>query len=238
MTGGAACSSLRLPSKAGAINRCISILPVNRAKDLQPASSVRDTLRPDPTMRLIRHLFPAMGPFRRTEQVRAAGGAVLGLAVCGLITTLTPVAFSLSEAIIAPMGASAVLLFAAPNSPLAQPWSAMIGNMSSALTALLVIAVVPAPWTAAVAVGLAILVMMLLRALHPPGGAVALLSTLDPDPVLNAGIWFAIGPVGVSTMVLVGSGCHGLQSPNGTGLPLPAGGYASRPRRPASRACD
>ena len=56
------------------------------------------------------------------------------------------------------------------------------------------------------AVGLAILVMMLLRALHPPGGAVALLSTLDPDPVLNAGIWFAIGPVGVSTMVLVENG--------------------------------
>ena len=73
---------------------------------------------------------------------------------------------------------------------------------SSALVALLVIALIPPPWTAAVAVGLAILVMMLLRALHPPGGAVALLSALDPKPVLSAGLWFVIGPVGVVTVAL------------------------------------
>lgn len=73
--------------------------------------------------------------------------------------------------LIAPMGASAVLLFAAPASPLAQPWSILVGNSVSAL-----MGVISASWipdlalASAVAVMLAIAAMFMTRSLHPPGG--------------------------------------------------------------------
>ncbi|MGR3633416.1 MAG: HPP family protein [Limimaricola soesokkakensis] len=105
--------------------------------------------------------------------------------------------------LVAPLGATAVLVFCVPNSPLAQPWSAVVGNVTSALIALLAIRFVPAPWASGVAVGAAIAAMMVMRALHPPGSAVALLMALDPAPVLEAGPIFALMPVGVTTAALV-----------------------------------
>lgn len=96
-----------------------------------------------------------------------------------------------------------MLVFCVPNSPLAQPWSAVVGNGAAALVALATVWVVPEPWSAAVAVGSAISVMMMLRALHPPGGAVALLTALEPGPALEAGPIFALVPVGLTTAALV-----------------------------------
>lgn len=71
--------------------------------------------------------------------------------------------------LIAPMGASAVLLFAAPASPLAQPWSILVGNGVSALMGVLSASLVADPaQAAALAVMLAIAAMLLTRSLHPP----------------------------------------------------------------------
>ncbi len=154
-------------------------------------------------MRFVEDLLPAMSGFRVTEQVRAAAGALIGLCLCSLLVVLNGYVSGPSLMLVAPLGATAVLVFAIPNSPLAQPWSAVVGNVISALVALAALIYVPAPWTGGVAVGGAILAMMLARALHPPGGAVALLSVLDPDPVLEAGAWFALMPVGVTTGMLV-----------------------------------
>ncbi|KIQ71187.1 HPP family protein [Wenxinia marina] len=105
--------------------------------------------------------------------------------------------------LVAPLGATAVLVFCVPNSPLAQPWSAVAGNVTASLVALAVVTLVPPPAAATVAVGAAIAAMMLIRALHPPGGAVALLTALDPAPVQEAGPLFALLPVGLTTAALV-----------------------------------
>ena len=96
-----------------------------------------------------------------------------------------------------------MLVFCVPNSPLAQPWSAVVGNVSAALVALAAVQLVPAPWSVAAAVGAAISAMMVLRALHPPGGAVALLTALEPGPALETGPLFALMPVGLTTAALV-----------------------------------
>lgn len=72
--------------------------------------------------------------------------------------------------LVAPLGATAVLVFCVPNSPLAQPWSAVVGNVTSAIVALLVLRFVPAPWATGGAVGAAVVAMMLMRALHPLEG--------------------------------------------------------------------
>ncbi|KAA8606075.1 prohead protease [Salipiger aestuarii] len=154
-------------------------------------------------MRAWYHLYPALPIFHGREQLRAGLGALLGISLCALIVSLGVKLELSSFHLIAPLGATAVLVFCVPNSPLAQPWSAVIGNVTAALVALLVLQLVPGPWSVGVAVGGAITAMMLVRALHPPGGAVALLIALDPAPALEAGPLFALMPVGLTTAVLV-----------------------------------
>ncbi len=86
------------------------------------------------------------------------------------------------------MGASAVLLFAAPASPLAQPWSIVVGNGVSALMGVLSASLVPDPaLAAALAVMLAIAAMFLTRSLHPPGGAVALTAVIGGEGSASSG---------------------------------------------------
>jgi CBS domain-containing membrane protein len=87
------------------------------------------------------------------------------------------------------MGASAVLVFGVPSSPMAQPWAVVGGNSISALVGVACVHAVPEIHVAAaLAVALAIGAMFLLGCLHPPGGASALLMvlthTVDPTAVL------------------------------------------------------
>ncbi len=82
--------------------------------------------------------------------------------------------------LLAPMGASAVLVFGVPASPLAQPWAVLGGNAVSALVGVACVRCIPNPvLAAAVAVPLAIGAMLWLRCLHPPGGAMALSAVLS-----------------------------------------------------------
>lgn len=107
--------------------------------------------------------------------------------------------------LIAPLGATSVLLFAVPNSPLAQPWSAIVGNSISALVGVAVcIAVAEPTLRIALAVGLSIVAMALVRAVHPPGGAVAMVAAMSSDTVHALGFRFAVAPVAIGTVFLVG----------------------------------
>jgi CBS domain-containing membrane protein len=107
------------------------------------------------------------------------------------------------------MGASAVLLFAVPSSPLAQPWPIIGGNVISALVGVAAAHLIPNVAVAAgVAVGLAIAAMSVTRSLHPPGGAAALLAVVSgPEP----STWlFPLAPVGINAVLLtlLGIGFH------------------------------
>lgn len=151
--------------------------------------------------RLLRGFGPAMPSPPWTEALRAAFGAALGLVVAGLVLSQAP---TQPGALIAPFGATAFLIFAVPNSPLAQPWSAILGNTVAALTALFVVRIVHAPLpAAALAVGAAVLAMAVLRALHPPAGAVALLIALTADPMHPVDLWSALLPIVLGTVLLV-----------------------------------
>ncbi|WP_084455724.1 HPP family protein [Novosphingobium rosa] len=109
--------------------------------------------------------------------------------------------------LIAPMGASAVLLFAVPASPLAQPWAIIGGNTVSALSGILWMKLIGDPaYAAGLAVATAIAMMSLARCLHPPGGAVALTTVIGGPAVVGAGWSFAVLPVLVNCLLLVGIG--------------------------------
>lgn len=138
------------------------------------------------------------------EALRAGCGAFLGLLSTAILTRLLVGDAGLSLYLIAPFGASSVLLFAAPNSPLAQPWPAIIGNTASATVAILVCRALPeTALNVPLSVGMAILVMALLRATHPPGGAVAMTVALGADKILPLGLGFALLPVATGTLTLV-----------------------------------
>ncbi len=141
------------------------------------------------------------------DRLVGCGGAVLGIGLTGLVCGIAFGNGPYLPLLVAPMGASAVLLFAVPASPLAQPWSIIGGNTISALVGVAVARMVPDPTlAAAVAVALAIAAMSLLRCLHPPGGAAALTAVLGGPAVLAAGYAFPLVPVGLNSTLLVLSG--------------------------------
>ncbi|KQQ88943.1 HPP family protein [Massilia sp. Leaf139] len=146
--------------------------------------------------------LPEPFPARLPERVRAAIGACVGLFVTALLThVLAP---GLASWLIAPMGASAVLLFCVPASPLAQPWSVVGGNTVSALIGVACASFIPDALLAAPLAGcLAIAAMFALRCLHPPGGAVALTAVLGGQAVQQAGWLFALSPVALNSTLIV-----------------------------------
>jgi CBS domain-containing membrane protein len=131
---------------------------------------------------LFRHSASLMpqGMLGQLGWLRGSLGATVAIAVAGLVTAMLmrDQAADLPW-LIAPLGASAVLVFAVPASPLAQPWSVVGGNFMSAVIGLGLGMWIGEPVVAAaLAVGLAIAAMTFARCLHPPGGACALLCAL------------------------------------------------------------
>lgn len=137
----------------------------------------------------------------KKQMVLASVGAGLGLALTSLFSH-----WLLGEVnlwFVAPIGASAVLLFGVPNSPLAQPWSIVGGNFFSALVGVTVGIWVDNPAIACgLAACLAIAVMFKMRCLHPPGGAVALTAVLGGQGIHGAGYEFAFTPVLLNSVSL------------------------------------
>lgn len=148
-------------------------------------------------------LIPALPPTSAAEKLRGAVGALFGLVIAGAAGWLVggPAGVPL---LIAPFGASAVLLFAVPASPLAQPWSILGGNLVAALVGVTAARIIPEPLLAApVAAAVAIAVMGALRCLHPPSGAVALTAVLGGPAVQVAGYGFVLWPVLAGSAVMV-----------------------------------
>ena len=153
---------------------------------------------------VLRSLGPAVTHVSPVEAFRAGLGALVGLGIAGLFILSPTVDLDLGLYLVAPFGASSVLLFAVPNSPLAQPWSAMIGNIVAALVGVAVCLLVGDPaLRIALAVGLAITAMILCRAVHPPAGAVAMTAAMNPEAIDHLGFWFALSPIAVGTLILV-----------------------------------
>ena len=153
-------------------------------------------------------LVRGKSPIRPVDALRGGGGALLGLLFAGLLGRFAVGGGDwLHPLLVAPIGASAVLVFAVPASPLAQPRSVLCGNIISALVGITVALLIPQPMIAApLAVGLAIATMMLLGCLHPPGGAVALICVIGGPKVAQAGYLFALNPVAVDSLLLVAAG--------------------------------
>lgn len=138
------------------------------------------------------------------DRLVSALGALVGIIATGLLVGGLAGVGTHMPLLIAPIGAAAVLLFAVPASPMAQPWAVIGGNLVSAVVGVSVALLGAGPMVGAgLAVGAAIAAMALLRCLHPPGGAVALTAVLGGPAIQASGYDFVIAPVGVGTVLLL-----------------------------------
>ncbi|MBT9568459.1 MAG: HPP family protein [Thiobacillus sp.] len=106
---------------------------------------------------------------------------------------------------VASMGASAVLLFAAPHGALSQPWPVFGGHLVSAAIGVFCARLLKADpvLAASLAVALSIAVMYGLRCLHPPGGATALYAVMGGDAVHALGYGYILSPVLLNVLVIL-----------------------------------
>ncbi len=107
--------------------------------------------------------------------------------------------------IIAPFGASAVLVFGAPNSPLAKPRNVIGSHVLCALTGVFFAHTFSTcvPLAAACAVATAIVIMLITGTVHPPGGATALIAVIGGPQIEHLGYLFAIVPCFTGSLIVV-----------------------------------
>jgi len=134
--------------------------------------------------------------FDRTQFIAILAGATGGAVAIGIMEV-----FSITAAfplVVIPFATSIVVVLGSPKAEPAQPRALIGGHLISTLVGLAIVKICgPAPWAAAVAVGLAMVAMHLTGTFHPPAG-------IDPLVVVVNGMsWsFLIVPVGVGAVLL------------------------------------
>jgi len=149
------------------------------------------------------------------ERLRSVIGAFLGLMLVFALAKYLGEWGGVNEWLMASLGASALLVFALPQSPMAQPWAVIAGNTVSALVGISCFHLIGEPMLALpVAAALSILGMFSLRCLHPPAAAVALIVVLGQIGHYR----YAFFPVMVDSILLI---LAGAAYSNLTGKPYP-----------------
>ncbi|MFK5914226.1 MAG: HPP family protein [Woeseiaceae bacterium] len=129
-------------------------------------------------------------------------GGFIGISLISLISYHFTGA-SGAALIVPSMGASAVLVFAVPHGKLSQPWALFGGQLSSAFVGVACYLLVPNLFLAAgLAVGLAIGTMHILRCIHPPGGATALVAVVGTAQIHSLGFEYILTPVLLNTVII------------------------------------
>ena len=131
-------------------------------------------------------------------------GSFLGIAAVALVHYKMMDGRGLAM-IIGSFGASAVLIYGAVRSPLAQPRNFIGGHLLSAIVGVTAFQIFGGqPWlAAALAVSVAIAVMHLTKTLHPPGGATALIAVIGSSTIHGLGYWYVLMPVGLGAAIML-----------------------------------
>lgn len=140
---------------------------------------------------LLNRTQPAVG---LAQIVKAGVGGAVGIACVAALSDMSGALW-----LMAPFGATCVLLFSVPASPLSQPVNVVVGHVLSTAIGVAAFALLPVTWwSMALAVGLAIALMTALRVTHPPAGA-------DPLVVMSvgAGAHFILFPAFTGSVLLV-----------------------------------
>ncbi len=145
-------------------------------------------------------LWPPKTTLSLKGQALAVIGALIGIFISAFLAGYLRDQHLVTGWLFASLGASAVLVFAAPASPLAQPWNVVAGNAISALCGIVCFRLFGStPLAGGLAVALSIGLMMQTRSLHPPGGGTALLAVIAH----TSDFTFIAFPVAFDALILV-----------------------------------
>ena len=151
---------------------------------------------------LIKHDSQRLSAIPLTERLKVALAAFIALFIVTFISLQLADPAS-TIVLLASMGASSVLLFGLPNSPLARPWSFAAGHLISAAVGVICSHLfTDLALMAAVTIGCVLFFMYIFECMHPPGGATALVPVIaSTDSVL--GYDFLLYPVALNVFVML-----------------------------------
>ena len=156
-------------------------------------------------MRGMKRQTPLVGPPPLDVAVSLVG-SFLGIMVLAVLSLVYG-----KPLMVASFGASAVLVYGVPDAPLAQPRNVLGGHGLSAMAGVLTYMLFGLTWwSAALGTALAVVIMMITKTTHPPGGATALFAVLSQATPI-----YVLTPVltGAVVLVLIGMLINNL-SPN------------------------
>ncbi len=156
-------------------------------------------------------------------------GAFLGITAVAYLHFSIDITTTDLEMLVASFGASAVLIYGAIKSPLAQPRNLIGGHVISAVIGVacykllgpgiassladsvhflgsigyILLGTPHMCFASAIAVATAIAAMHVTRTLHPPGGATALIAVIGSDRIHNLGFFYAIIPVAAGALIML-----------------------------------
>ncbi len=137
------------------------------------------------------------------EFIISVVGAFIGTLIASFFSSTILQAEDL-PLILASTGASAILIFSLPFSPVSQPWNLVGGHLVSAFVGVSCYVLVPNELVASsLSIPFSMLLMHYLRCMHPPGGATAITAVIGGANVHALGYAFIIIPVFVNAIILL-----------------------------------
>lgn len=146
--------------------------------------------------------------FGIAEILLSFSGCFLVILLITCIDRLSHQFFVNQPLFVAPVGASAVMIFGIPASEYAQPRNVIGGHFFSALCGVTAFTLFPhaSIFAGAFAVGLAMAVMAVTHTIHPPGGATALFAVIGDKTITDLGYGYAFVPCLSNAVILVFAG--------------------------------
>lgn len=150
---------------------------------------------------LLSSLKPGFDPVPFNEKLKAGLAATAGILLLGWSLLVLP-KFGYPLIMLASSAATAVLIYAVPHSPMAQPWPLVGGNLLAGTVGWACSLVIPdIVLAAACAVGISVFLMHLLSCLHPPGGATAMIMVLAGEQFHQHGWSWSASVVAANTLI-------------------------------------
>ncbi|MDQ2621992.1 MAG: HPP family protein [Actinomycetota bacterium] len=152
-----------------------------------------------------RRIFrPLLAGANARDRAFACAGVIAGITLIALCGMMIDGPIEMRAWVFAPVGASAVLLFVVPSSPLTQPWPVIGGSlMSGGIGILAGTLIANQALAVGLAVGLAIAAMSLTRSLHPPGGSFAITGVLGVPAAASVDSLLPLVLVAFDTVAIV-----------------------------------
>jgi CBS domain-containing membrane protein len=155
-------------------------------------------------LRIARYVIYRETIIDKTDILWTFLGGFFGIGIIGFISSRY---YTLNDNLflIGSFGASAVLVYGATNSPLAQPRNLVGGHVISAIVGVTLHKLIPGEiWlSSALAVSTAIVMMQITKTVHPPGGATALIANIGSEKIKALGYLYVISPVFTGVIILL-----------------------------------